>query len=253
MRQAEQQGTQVLLGARRGSSSGDLVGDITQDTEHGRAPTMLLEKAHPRLDDLLEAALAPDHGLHHGRRLPALEDLLVLRFRPRALVAREDQGEALAQYLVRPVAIQPVIGRVGGQNDPVRVRERHCLRGMLPELPQPLVGREHGTPRHSSTLPVPPTGRDEPTQARRRHHLAESAGGAAFHACDQQVLSLTCARCASTGLCVDHAIEPCSCGPNRSVAKPMAATTHQPTASEYRNADPARGTWHASGTIPTPG
>src|SRR5215204_1500906 len=79
-----------------------------------------------------------DPGLVARWRIGGGEDRVVLRFRRRLHVLREDDGETLPNRLFRRESIERAVGGIDGYDGAIGSREGHRLGGRLPDRPEAL-------------------------------------------------------------------------------------------------------------------
>src|SRR5215207_6082428 len=113
--------------------------DVPNCRDHCHPLAVADEEVSAGLDNPLITVGMLNPGLVARRRVRGGKDGPVLRLRRSPRRLRKDDGEAAANDLLRDEPIERAVSGIDGQYDPLRIGERHRLRGRLPDGPEALL------------------------------------------------------------------------------------------------------------------
>ena len=114
------------------------LGDVADGGDHRHPLSIADQEVRASFHESLAAIRMLDARLVARRRVGVGKDGVVLLHRRGPRLLGKDDGEALADRLLRVEAIERAIGGIDGNDDAIGIGERHCLRGRLPDGPEAL-------------------------------------------------------------------------------------------------------------------
>ena len=115
------------------------LGDVADGRDHRHALPVALQEVGSGFDDALRPIRALDSRLVGPRRVGVGKDGAVLLHRPRTLLRGEDDGEVVADNVLRDAPVERAVRRVDGQHNPIGIGQGQRLGRRLPDSPEALL------------------------------------------------------------------------------------------------------------------